>query len=180
MMICVKSVSYSILVNGEPKGFIHPTSGIRQGDLLSPFLFLLCIERLHSLISKVAMKGSIKGFSLWRRSPKLIHSLFADESLLFCRENRHDCQKVMEILATYESVLGQQINKRKTSLFFSNSTSDATKTKIIEALGVTEIVHYDKYLGLPSLIGRHKKASFNFIKERVWWKLQGWEEKLLS
>ena len=77
-------------------------------------------------------------------------------------------------------VFGQQINRRKTSLFFSKSTTNATKTKIKEALGVSEILHYDPYLGLPSLIGRHKKASFDYIKERVWRKLQGWEEKLLS
>ena len=86
----------------------------------------------------------------------------------------------MEILATYESVSRQQINQRKTSLVFSNSTTDATKTEIMEALGIPEIVHCDKYLGLPSLIGRHKKESFDYIKERVWRKLQGWKEKLLS
>ena len=77
-------------------------------------------------------------------------------------------------------VFGQQINRRKTSLFFSKSTTNATKTKIKEALGVLEILHYDTYLGLPSLIGRHKKASFDYIKERVWRKLQGWEEMLPS
>ena len=54
------------------------------------------------------------------------------------------------------------------------------RQEIKDALGVPEIVHYDKYLGLPSLIGKRKKASFDYIKERVWRKLQGWEEKLLS
>ena len=48
------------------------------------------------------------------------------------------------------------------------------------ALGIPEINQYEKYLGLPSLVGRNKKASFNYIKERVWKKLQGWKEKLLS
>ena len=51
LTLCVKSVSYSIIVNGEPKVFIHPTRGIRPGDPLSPFLFLLCTERLNGLIS---------------------------------------------------------------------------------------------------------------------------------
>ena len=54
------------------------------------------------------------------------------------------------------------------------------RQEIKDALGVPEIVHYDKYLVLPSLIGKRKKASFDYIKERVWRKLQGWEEKLLS
>ena len=52
IMLCVTSISYSILVNGEPKRMIIPSRGIRQGDPLSPFLFLLCTEGLHGLISK--------------------------------------------------------------------------------------------------------------------------------
>lgn len=48
------------------------------------------------------------------------------------------------------------------------------------SLGLPEIQHYEKYLGLPSFIGRAKKASFTQIKERVWAKMQGWKEKLLS
>ena len=119
MMICVKSVSYSILVNGEPKGLIYPTRGIRQGNLVSPFLFLLCSENA----------GAIRGFSLGRKSPRLTRLLFVDDSVLFYKSNQQDCQKVLEILATYESVLRQQINKRKTALFFSKSTTDASKTK---------------------------------------------------
>lgn len=47
-------------------------------------------------------------------------------------------------------------------------------------MGLQEISQYEKYLGLPSLVGKNKKESFNFIKEKVWRKLQGWESKLLS
>ena len=91
MMLCVKIVSYSILVNGEPKGLIKPSRGIRQGDSLSPFLFLLCTEGLHGLITKVAAQGDIKDYSLCRNSPRLTHLLFADDSLLFCRATIQEC-----------------------------------------------------------------------------------------
>ena len=64
-MLCVKIVSYSILVNGEPKGLIFPTKGIRQGYPLSPFLFLLYTEGLHGLIMHASIVGDIKGFSLF-------------------------------------------------------------------------------------------------------------------
>ena len=86
----------------------------------------------------------------------------------------------MEILETYEVASGQQVNKSKTAIFFSKSTVEATKQEIKEALGIQEIAHFEQYLGLPSLVGRRKKEGFNFIKEKVWRKLQGWEGKLLS
>ena len=78
IMVCVKTVTYSILVNGEPKELIHPSRGLRQGDPLSPFLFLLCTEGLHGLIKKAANNGDITGFRLCKQGPKLTH-------LFFCR-----------------------------------------------------------------------------------------------
>ena len=180
IMVCVKTVTYSIMVNGEPQGLIHPTRGIRQGDPLSPFLFLLCTEGLHGLIQHAASMGEIKGFSLCRRGPALTHLLFADDSLLFCRATEEECRKIIDILETYKGESRQKVNKNKTAKFFSKSTDEATKQDIKVALGLQEIVHFEQYLGLPSLVGRRKKEGFNFIKEKIWRKLQGWEGKLLS
>ena len=80
----------------------------------------------------------------------------------------------------YEEASGQKINKSKTSLFFSKSIPEDVKHGIKATLGVPEIMQYEKYLRLPSLVGKRKKESFNYIKEKVWRKLQGWEAKLLS
>ena len=85
MMVGVTTVSYSVLVNGELRGLIKPSQGIRQGDPLSHFLFLLCTESLHGLISQVARQGELTGYSLCKNGPKLIHLLCVDDSLLFCR-----------------------------------------------------------------------------------------------
>ena len=104
---CIRSVSFSVLVNGEPHGNFIPNRGLRQGDLLSPYLFILCAEGLHSLIQQAKISSSIKGVSLCSMGPKVSHLFFADDSLLFCRANSQEGSTIMEILKQYEEALGQ-------------------------------------------------------------------------
>ena len=59
IMECITTVSYSIMVNREPKGLIRPSRGLCQGDSLSPFLFLFCVEGLNALLTKAANEGEI-------------------------------------------------------------------------------------------------------------------------
>ena len=65
-------------------------------------------------------------------------------------------------------------------MFFSSNTPAQSQEDIKNFLGVAASQSYDHYLGLPSLVGRTKKKSFSIIKERIWKKLKGWKEKLLS
>ena len=127
LMACMKTVTYSIMVNGEPQGLIHPTRGICQGDPLSSFLFLLCMDGLHGLIQHAASVGDIKGFSLCQRSLALTHLLFADDDLLFCRATGDECKKIIDIIEKYEGELGQKVNKNKTTIFFSKSIAQPNK-----------------------------------------------------
>ena len=69
VMATVKTVSYSILVNGKPRGNIQPTRGIRQGDPLSPYLFMLCSKGLNGLLQKSVVVGDLRGFSLCQFGP---------------------------------------------------------------------------------------------------------------
>jgi len=64
IMECITTVTYSILVNGEPKGLITPTRGLRQGDPLSPYLFLFCAEGLNAILNQASENGDIHGFSI--------------------------------------------------------------------------------------------------------------------
>ena len=165
IMECVSTVSYSILVNGEPEGMIHPSRGLRQGDPLSPYLFLFCAEGLNAILRKAATAGEIEGFSLYRRGPKITHLFFANDCLLLCRSNLAECEKIKELLAVYEAASGQMVNKDKTTLFFSKNTDEESQEVIKQSLGVPAIQHYEKYLGLPSFVGKNKKACFTLVKE---------------
>ena len=105
-------------------------------------------------------------FSCVGGAQKLTHLLFADDSLLFCRANMEECNKVLDILNMYEGSSAQKVNRSKTSIFFSKSTSTKMRSSIKEALGVLKILQYDKYLGLPSLVGKGKKGKFLLHKRK--------------
>ena len=73
----------------------------------------------------------------------------------------------MDILVTYERGSGQKLNREKMNIFFSSNTPYPLQAQIKHLLGVPAIHQYEKYLGLPALVGRAKKKSFVYLKERV-------------
>jgi hypothetical protein len=87
IMTCVRSVSYFVVVNGQLVGNTVPSRGIRQGDPISPYLFLLCTEALSSLISQAVEASVITGVPTSPRGPQISHLLFADNSQLFYKAN---------------------------------------------------------------------------------------------
>lgn len=106
--------------------------------------------------------------------------LFADDSLLFCKASKNEVQVINEVLMGYANASGQCINMEKSSVFYSSNTPRQMKEWTKELLGVEEVERFEKYLGLPTLIGRARYQSFSYLKDRVWKKLQGWKGKLLS
>ena len=129
VLACIRSVTYSTLLNGQPYGLISLSRGLRQS-----YLFLLINEDLQALFKKVDENGNIRGVSLCVASPCVSHLLFADDSLLFCRAIVEECGHVLDILKNYEETSGQKVNRDKTSLFFSKSIPNETKSSIKQAL----------------------------------------------
>ena len=107
-METVCTTSYLMLFNREPKGFITPTRGIKQGDPLSPYLFLFCAEGLSSLIKKAADTNKLKGIYSCRGGGGCIFpiSSFANDSLLFCKAKKGECRRLLDILTHYKEASG--------------------------------------------------------------------------
>jgi hypothetical protein len=166
-------------------GRISPSKGLRQGDPLSPpppfyFFFILCEEGLSTRLNKMERVGGIIGLPLTRGEMRLNHQFFADDSFLFCKADTVEWYCVQKVLDDYEKASGQKLNKGKTSLFFSRNTGDDMKAQMLSVARITSTQKYEKYLGLPVLIGQSKVSSLLGIKRRTWDKMQGWKEKFLS
>ena len=130
IMTCITTAHFSVLVNGNPTGYILPSRGLRQGDPLSPYLFLFCVKGLTALLRKAETDGIIRGVAASRGGPYISHLLFADDSLLFCRASVEECQQVNSLLNLYEAASGQNVNIDKTSLFFSSNNGFKTQESI--------------------------------------------------
>ena len=153
VMGCITTPSFSILINGKPYGNINPSSGLRQGDPLSPYLFLLCAEGFTSLLAKAEMDRRIKGVSICRGVPTISNLMFADDSILFCQATTREVGVINEVLQTYANASGQCINMEKSSVYFSSNTRGNQKDEIVSLLGVKEVERFESYLGLPMLVG---------------------------
>uniref|UniRef100_A0A2N9EM59 Reverse transcriptase domain-containing protein n=1 Tax=Fagus sylvatica TaxID=28930 RepID=A0A2N9EM59_FAGSY len=180
IMNCLSSVQYAVLFNGCPTEAFFPSRGIRQGDPLSPYLFLLCAEGLMALLRKADLDFSLRGVAVCRNGPRVTHLMFADDCLLFFRANIEECQVVTDILSQYEEASGQKLNNDKTSIFYSSNTPHDTRVAIGNLLGAPNSNSIERYLGLPPFLGRSKIKAFEDLPAKVWKKLQGWKEKLLS
>jgi hypothetical protein len=104
-MECVKTVSYAIVVNGQRVGSIKPSRGLRQGDPLSPYLFLFCVEALSSMLCLVENNRVIIGVPTSKRGPRISHLFFANDNLLFYKANSVEWRRLTRILDKYEAAL---------------------------------------------------------------------------
>jgi hypothetical protein len=180
IMRCVRSVSFSILLNGKPTLSFNPERGLRQGDPLSPYLFIFCANVLSSLISKAQLNNEIHGVKVAHGALAISHLLFADDNLFFCRANTKEATTIKNIIKDYEEASGQLVNMDKSEMMFSKKVSSANKANIGQILPMCRVDHFSKYLGMPTQMGRSKKQVFSYIQDCVWKKIKGWKAQHLS
>ncbi|KAL0430830.1 UNVERIFIED_CONTAM: putative mitochondrial protein [Sesamum radiatum] len=167
IMCCVSSVSFSFILNGSQFGYLQPRRGLRQGDPLSPYLFILCSEALSCLFREAEASNKFKGVAVARGAPLVSHLLFADDSLIFSEATKEAFRCIKEILSKYEKASGQFINLQKSSVNFSGNTDPTLQLELAQSLGVAVTSNHAKYLGLPACIGRSKKEIFQNLRDRI-------------
>lgn len=136
VMRCVTSVTYSVLINDQLHGMIIPQRGLRQGDPLSPSLFVICSEGLAHLLSTADREGRISGIKFGDCGPSVNQLFFADDCLFACEANDNQSDNLIRNLRRYEGVTGQVLNPTKSSIIFGKRVSEEDKSRVKKNLGI--------------------------------------------
>lgn len=121
MWMCVRNVKYFILINGSSKGSIQASRGLKQGDPLSPFLFVLVVDVLSWMISKGVEGNIIEPFKIGKNEVALSHLQFVDDTMLFCFGKEESFHILNHMVVFFEQMSGLKINRSKCTIFCFNS-----------------------------------------------------------
>lgn len=166
IMTCVTTVRYTVHFNGTPLCPFTPTRGLRQGDPLSSYLFLLVADGLSVLIKHQERLGNIHGLCVCRRAPSVTHLLFADDSLLFFRANAAQAKTVRCLITTFKRCTDQLLSPAKCTMLINKNRDEGVVQQIRQILQLQQVEFEAKYLGLPTPNGRVRRSTFQPLEER--------------
>ncbi|KAL9687478.1 hypothetical protein QQ045_031881 [Rhodiola kirilowii] len=180
VMECIRSVRYKVKVNNMVIEIPPPQRGLRQGDPLSPYLFLLCAEWLSLKISREVHSQRLKGVKVCHGAPVISHLFFADDCIFFMKATLQNAGRLKAVMERYESISGQRINLAKSEIVFSRNVAEAVKFRIVDTFRVQVVGAHSKYLGLPITFSHNKTEVFKNIVDSTWKRVIGWRETHLS
>ncbi|KAL9681628.1 hypothetical protein QQ045_013414 [Rhodiola kirilowii] len=179
MRPCYSSASMDVLINGSPSKEFPMKRGLRQGDHLSPFLFLLAAEGLSRIIDKVAGEGLINGVEWEKGGEKMTHLQFADDTVLFCQANLEEIQRLKMILYGFEGCSGLKINFSKSMCYGIGLKEEETQS-FARVLGCPVGSFPMKYLGLQVGVNPSRVSTWAPILQKFKDKLASWKSVNLS
>ncbi|XP_028121753.1 uncharacterized protein LOC114318966 [Camellia sinensis] len=176
---CLSSCNMSVIVNGKARDSFLASRGLRQGDPLSPFLFILVTDVLGRIIDLAKDKGVIEGFVVGRDRIEVTHLQFADDTIFFSSKEENKVGCLLQVLRIFEIVSGLKVNLSKSSVVGIN-LNDSYVRRVADMLGCSIESFPIKYLGLP-LGGDPRLAPFwEPVLVKIGKCLEGWKRALLS
>jgi hypothetical protein len=180
ILSCISSSSLAILVNGERLEDFAPSRGIRQGDPLSPNIFILCMKYLAYLICDEADKGNWTGVKTLRDGTSFTHLFFADDLILFAKATKKNCTTINRVLDAFCSASGQKVDLDKSKIFLPQYLDHSRFGFLESELGLKISKSFGKYLGVSILVDGRDKRAFDFILDKICDRLAGWKAQTLS
>ena len=177
---CISTASFSVMLNGSLEGFFRSSRGLRQGDPLSPYLFVLGMEYFSLLVDRAAEGGFISGYKFKGRNDtkrQITHLLFADDTLVFCKDTEDQMAYMSWILAWFEALSGLRINLDKSSLLPVGRVENEENLALELGCKIGSLPA--EYLGLP-LGAKHKASSvWDGVEERFRKRLTNWKRQYI-
>lgn len=180
IMFSLKESCISVIWNGEKLDPFQAGRGLRQGDPLAPYLFILVMEVLSWAIQDEVRRLARKSFRVARRGVDISHLFFADDLLLFAEASENQISIIMGCISKFSKQLGLSINLAKSTIFCSPNTCDMLKRRIGDLAKIPVTHNMGKYLGIPILQKRVSKNTFAYILENMTRKLASWKTETLS
>ncbi|CAL1393436.1 unnamed protein product [Linum trigynum] len=180
IMFCVESNKMRLLWNGELSDPITPTRGVRQGDPLSPYLFVLCMERLSHRIDQAIQEKNWKPLSLSRGGPLISHLFFADDLILFAEADGAQVRIIKRCQDEFCHSSGQRVNYEKSAIFVSANIDRRRARRLSQRAGIPLTVDLGRYLGVMAIHGRVTRTRYQDLMLRIQRKLAPWKTKHLS
>lgn len=180
IMSCIFTTSTSILINGSRTDYFTPFGGIRQGDPLSPYLFIICMEMLSRLINHEIACCRWDPIKISAKGPFISHLFLADDLVLMMDANQKNYNSLVDTLNKFCNISGQTINFNKSRILFSNNTPQDIKNHISESLAMKQATNFGKYLGFPMINHRITSKYFQFIIDGLNNRLQGWKTNFFN
>lgn len=177
--MCLETVSYSVVLNVEVGELFRPSRGLRQGDPLNLYLFLVCGEGFSALLRSAVTSKSLRGYRINRYAPLMTHLFFTNNSLIFGEATGEGATSLKKYLNSYVSCSSQVVNFDKSRIFFSANVRSSDKNDVCAILGVNPDVNKEWYLSFPSVVGRNKQHAFRDLKEKVLKRVSGWSFRML-
>ncbi|KAF7802766.1 ribonuclease H [Senna tora] len=123
VMQCVTTTSLRVKINGELTEWFTPEAGLRQGDPLSLYLYVLCANVLSNYLIKAQDAKSIRGIKISQNAPSINHLMYADDILLFFRADKKNMETARTLLTQFEAMSGLSMSNQKSEIRFSPSVS---------------------------------------------------------
>ncbi|XP_070007310.1 uncharacterized protein [Nicotiana sylvestris] len=171
---------YSILINGQAHGFFKSSRGVKQGNPISPTLFILVAEALSRGLNALHTNLYFCGFGMPKWSPKINHLAYADGMIIFSSSDETSLMLIMQVLKAYEAASGQLVNKTKSAVYLHHLTDMEVVSNVERITGI----HWNDfpiiYLGCPIFYARRKPEYYQSLITKVVDKLQSWLHKLFA
>jgi len=179
VMALVTTASCSIPLNGAPSKTFKPSTGLRQGDPLSPFLFILMMEGLGRAIRANKEEGRIQGLRLTQGGDIVTHQQFVDDTMLHGTPIVTESKAFKQILSEFAREVGTEVSLTKSNIFFFN-TDISIQINLSRILGFQRESLPVKYLGVPLTDKLLHKDIWEPVLNKLKDKIRKWTNKALN